>query len=335
MISAETETENQVPITFRITDPASCRWAISPLRETLTAVRLLTQPHRQGYHQPWLRAVAPALDELDLTPLMQVMPRGGYNPDFLMPAPPGPTARFADELKLVRRTPHPRVRAELSRCLHEQHGQVLPPPAQGLVDHPVRARNLLADTLDACWTRLIEPWWPRIRDVLTGDIAYRTRQLADGGLAAVLADLHPKIRWQHPTLVIDLPGTGFRDVEAGLALMPSAFEWPNVGVILDKPWLPTIDYPARGIAALWESRSDPPAALARLLGQTRATLLAALTEPTSTTALARRCTLPNSTVSEHLTVLRDTGLVTTHRTGRYLQHTRTPLGTQLSATTSH
>lgn len=318
-----------MPITFRITDPASCRWAISPLRETLSAVRLLTQPHRQGYHQPWLRAMAPALEELDLTPLLQVMTHTTYNPDFLIPAPPGPSADFADELAAVRHTPPRQVRAELSRCLHGKHGDTLPPPAQALVDKPVQARNLLADTLEACWERLISPWWPRIRDVLTGDIAYRARQLADGGLAAVLADLHPKIHWQHPHLVVALPGDGFRDVEAGLALMPSTFEWPNVGVILDKPWLPSIDYPARGIAALWEPRHDPPAALARLLGHTRATLLAALTEPTTTTALSRQCTLPTSTVSEHITTLREAGLVTTHRVGRYLQHTRTPLGTQL------
>ncbi len=319
-----------MPITFRITDPAACRWAVSPLRETLNAVRLLAQPHRQGYHQQWLRAVAPALDELDLTPLLQVMPRTTYNPDFLNPAPPGPAARFTDELAIVRRTPARQVREELSRCLHLQHGRRLPPPAQSLVDHPQRARTLLANTLAACWDRLIAPWWPRIRDVLAGDIAYRTRQLADGGLAAVLTDLHPKISWQHPTLTVALEYSGFRDAEAGLVLMPSTFEWPNVGVVLDKPWLPTIDYPARGIAALWEPRSTPPEALARLLGQTRAVLLAALTEPTSTTALARRCTLPNSTVSEHLTVLRDAGLITTYRTGRYLQHTRTPLGTQLA-----
>jgi DNA-binding transcriptional ArsR family regulator len=319
-----------VPYTFRITDSASCRWAISPLRETMSAVRLLLQPHRQGYHQPWLRAVAPVLDELDLTPLQQVM-RTTYNPDFLLPAPQRPNPRFADELALVRRTPARQVRAELSRCLHRQHGRRLPPPAQALVDHPLSARNLLADTLSACWEQLISPWWPRIRDVLAGDIAYRTRLLADGGLAAVLSDLHPKVHWQHPTLTVDLAGTGFRDVEDGLVLMPSTFEWPNVGVVLEKPWLPTIDYPARGIAALWEPRSDPPASLARLIGETRAMLLAALTEPTSTTALARRLDLPNSTVSEHVTVLRDAGLVTTHRAGRYLHHARTPLGTQLAA----
>lgn len=320
-----------MPYTFRITDPASCRWAISPLRETLSAVRMLRQPHRQGYHQPWLRAVAPALDELDLTPLLQVMPTALYSPDFLVPSPQGPNQRFADELALVRATPVRQVRAELSRCLRNQHGSRLPPPAQALVDHPLRARDLLADTVSACWERLISPWWQRIRDVLDGDIAYRARQLADGGLAAVLSDLHPKVHWRHPELVVDSLNDSFRDVEdVGLVLMPSTFEWPGVGVVMDKPWLPTIDYGARGIAALWEPRSDPPAPLARLIGETRAILLAALTEPTSTTALARRCALPNSTVSEHLTVLRDAGLVTTHRTGRYLQHTRTPLGTQLA-----
>jgi DNA-binding transcriptional ArsR family regulator len=274
--------------------------------------------------------VAPALEELDLTPLLQVM-RFSYNPDFLMPPPATPSAAFADELALVRRTPTAQVRKELSRCLHAQYGRRLPPLAEALVDHPLRSRSLLADTLEACWKRLIEPWWPRIHDVLTCDIAYRTSVLADGGLAAVLADLHPRIDWQEPTLTVDVGADGHRDVgDTGLVLMPSTFEWPNVGVILDEPWLPTIDYPARGIASLWAPRTDPPEALNRLIGHTRAMLLSALTEPTSTTGLARRCDLPTSTVSEHLTILRDAGLVTTHRVGRWLRHTRTPLGTQLA-----
>lgn len=319
-----------MPVTLHLTTTTTCRWAISPLRETTSAIRLLTRPDRQGYHQPWLRSVAPALADLDLTPLLAVL-RFTYNPDFLMPPPSGPNPVFADELALVRRTPATQVRAELSRCFYAQHGRRLPPPAQALVDHPVRARALLADTLEASWERLIAPWWPRIRDVLAGDIAYRTGVLADGGLAAVLADLHPSIHWQEPVLTVGVEGGGHREVgDAGLVLMPSTFEWPNVGVILDEPWLPTIDYPARGIAALWAPRADTSAALDRLLGRTRARLLSALTEPTSTTGLARRCGLPNSTVSEHLTVLRDAGLVATHRVGRWLRHTRTPLGTQLS-----
>lgn len=313
-----------MPVLLRFATPLdvlACRWAISPARETMSAVRLLTQPHRQGYHRPWLRAVAPALTSLDLTPLFQVMPETGYSPDFLSPPPTGPTATFADELAQVRATPLPQLRTELRHC---------GPRAAALRAHPAKARDLLADTLEACWTHLVEPWWPRIRDVLVADIAHRTRVLADGGLAAVFAGLHRKVGWRDNTVTIDIAYDGEREVDgAGIVLLPSAFEWPNVGVMLDRPWLPTIDYPARGIAALWETRQAPPDALARLVGRTRATLLAALTEPLTTGGLARRCGLPDSSVSEALTILRDAGLVSTDRMGRYRQHTRTPLGTEL------
>ena len=59
-------------------------------------------------------------------------------------------------------------------------------------------------------------------------------------------------------------------------------------VITERPWQPTIVYPARGIAGLWQRRQAPPDALVRLLGATRATILAGLEQPASTTALARR-----------------------------------------------
>lgn len=308
-------------VAFHFTTPVdamTCRWAVSPLRETTSAVRLLTQPHRQGYHLPWLRAVAPELERLDLTPLLHVLARN-YSPDFISPPPPGPSPRFDDEIAAVRATPSAQVAAELARS----------PGAGGLATDPAQARTQLADVLETVWRNLVEPWWPRIRDVLDADIAHRTRALVDGGLAAVFADLHPAVRWEQHTVTVDLVVTADRRMDGvGLLLMPSVFEWPGVGVSLDPPWPPTIDYPARGIAALWET-SPPAAGLHRLIGRTRATLLAALSEPRSTTGLARTCALPASTVSEQVRILRETGLVTTHRVGRSLRHTRTPLGTAL------
>ena len=99
--------------------------------------------------------------------------------------------------------------------------------------------------------------------------------------------------------------------------------------MLDPPWLPTVIYPARGIARLWQNPQVPPRALSRLIGPTRAVILEALVEPASTTGLAARCQLPLSTVSEHLAVLREAGMVTTTRTGRHLPHRRPPLGREL------
>jgi hypothetical protein len=58
------------------------------------------------------------------------------------------------------------------------------------------------------------------------------------------------------------------------------------------PCTPMLAYSARGIATLWETATPPaPHAIAALLGRTRAALLAALEQPTSTTHLAQRLSL--------------------------------------------
>ncbi|MEO5878471.1 MAG: winged helix-turn-helix domain-containing protein, partial [Streptosporangiaceae bacterium] len=88
-------------------------------------------------------------------------------------------------------------------------------------------------------------------------------------------------------------------------------------------------YPARGVAAVWRGSRVRHDALARLLGATRAELLAALSDPASTTSLARRHGLSPSTVSAHLTVLRDTGLIVAQRHKRQVLYERTPLGEAL------
>jgi DNA-binding transcriptional ArsR family regulator len=323
MISAPAEIEVIVAVVFRFAsshDVLSCRWAVSPLRETLGAVRMLGRPHRQGYHLPWLRSVESTVERLDLTVLPALLGRH-YTPDFLCPPPNGPRPSFEEELARVRSTEPERVAAELARA-----------PSTGLPVSagPAERRDLLADAVEDVWRRLLAPWWPRISEVLENDIAHWTRVLADEGLGAVLADLHPKVSWSRDAVTVALPVDADREIDAtGLLLMPSVFEWPDVGVAFDPPWTPTIDYSARGIAALWQSTATPSEALGRLVGRTRALLLTALVEPTSTTGLARRCAVPVSTVSEQLRILRDAGLLHTHRAGRFLRHERTPLGTAL------
>ncbi len=320
-------------VLLRFSDDAllSCRFAISPLHETMNAVRLLARPAVAGFHAPWLRAVAPAVEGLDLTPLALLTPHRTYGPDFLSPPPSGPSTSFANELTVVRSTAPGQVRAEIQRSLTERFGARVPEAAEPLRGDATTVRDRCADLLSECWTCLVEPWWPRIRAVLDADIAYRARLLADNGLAAVLTDLHPLVQWKRNTLRVDLTAIAERTVAGnGLVLMPGVFGWPGLGAAYDPPWPPTLDYAARGIASLWSPQSRPAEVLVRLVGTRRALLLAALTEPASTTGLAARCELPTSSVSEHLAVLREAGLVTTRRTGRYLQHSRTPLGTTLT-----
>jgi DNA-binding transcriptional ArsR family regulator len=190
-------------------------------------------------------------------------------------------------------------------------------------------RDLVADMLERAWYALVEPWWGQLRDVLDADITYRARRLADAGVAVAVSELHPKVNWTDGAIRFDARTT--REIDApgtDLVLIPSVFAWPGAGVSYDPP---AVIYPARGVAAFWRQDSRSRDDLARLIGRTRALLLTALAEPASTTGLAARTGLPASSVSEHLAVLRANGLITTTRTGRYLHHQRTPLGTALAA----
>lgn len=118
----------------------------------------------------------------------------------------------------------------------------------------------------------------------------------------------------------------------GLVLMPSVFIWPDVVSSFDPPWQPTLAYPARGIGGLWAEPSHHTSdALVRLLGRGRATVLTALDEPATTTALAHRLGLAPSSVSAHLTALRDTGLLISRRYGHQVLYERTPLGIALAS----
>jgi DNA-binding transcriptional ArsR family regulator len=120
-------------------------------------------------------------------------------------------------------------------------------------------------------------------------------------------------------------GEGHRDLAGeGLVLMPSAFIWPGVVLMLDLPWQPTLSTRPVGSPAC--GRHRPPAALGRLLGRTRAKLLLALAEPASTAVLARRFGHSPSGVSEHLSALRDAGLLTCYRVRHQVIYERTPLG---------
>jgi DNA-binding transcriptional ArsR family regulator len=116
----------------------------------------------------------------------------------------------------------------------------------------------------------------------------------------------------------------------GLLLVPSAFHWPAAAVIADPPAQPTIFYPARGIAALWEpaTASGLPG-LERLLGATRAHLLVALERPAATIELAERLRRSAPAISQHLGTLREAGLVAGQRDGRQVVYALTDIGERL------
>jgi DNA-binding transcriptional ArsR family regulator len=320
-------------LVFERDDPARVRFAISPLWETLAALRVVLEPRRSTFHLPWLDAVRDDLDRLDPWPLYVLSPHSGWTPDFLTPPPSGPESGVADQLAAVRATPPDLVAREVRRSLTDRGGQPVPAAAWRLLDDPAATRDMLAGNLEECWRLLIEPHWPRLHDLLHADMQYRTQLLGDYGLERVLADLDPQVSWTGRALVIDMPGNArHRLAGSGLLLLPSAFIWPDVVAIVDPPARPAVVYPARGIAELWQpAHTGHFDALGRLLGRTRAALLESLAEPASTHTLARRHGLAPSTVSEHLAVLHEAGLVARRRHRHTILYHQTSLGTELAS----
>ncbi|MFF9407134.1 DUF5937 family protein [Streptomyces anandii] len=316
-------------------DLMRCRFAVSPLWETQEAVRTLGRPDRHGYHPHWLRRIRGAARGLDLETLWLLMPRRGYNPDFLGPPPIGPAATFEEEIAAVRAADPRMAEVEIARALAETPGAAESARGRALLADPGRAVAELAALMEAAWRVLVEPEWPRLRALLEADVAFHSRRLAEVGLGALLPELDRRLSWDGRTLTVDLAGEYGRELGGqGLVLMPSVFSWPDVVSGFDPPWQPTVVYPARGLAGLW---AEPGAgggagdALVRLLGRGRAAVLAALDEPASTSALAHRLGLAASSVSAHLTVLREAGLLTSRRYGHQVLYERTPLGMALVA----
>src|SRR5258706_5744988 len=137
-------------LVFGRDDPARVRFAISPLFETMSALRVLLEPRRHWYHLPWLDSVRSDLDRMDLWPLLVLSPHCGWTPDFLSPAPAGPGTDIADQLAQVAATAPEQVASEVERSLTERSGDRPPEAAWRLLDDPAATRTILAALLEQC-----------------------------------------------------------------------------------------------------------------------------------------------------------------------------------------
>jgi DNA-binding transcriptional ArsR family regulator len=313
-----------------------CRFAVSPLWETHEVARTLKRPDRHGYHTPWLRRVRTAAGTLDLSGLWLVMPRRGHSPDWLCPPPLGPAAGFEEEIAAVRAADPRAAREDTARSLADTPGALDSPQGRAWLADPERMIAELADVLEEVWHTLLAPDWPRLRALLEADVAFHSRRLAEVGLGGLMPEINRRCGWRAGTLTVASNGEHERHLDGrGLVLMPSVFSWPDVVSGFDPPWQPTLVYPARGIAGLWSDPADRgrglPDALVRLLGRGRAAVLGALDDPASTSALAHRLGLAPSSVSAHLGVLRDAGLLVSRRYGHQVLYERTPLGIALAS----
>ncbi|MFD5802763.1 MULTISPECIES: DUF5937 family protein [unclassified Streptomyces] len=318
---------------FDETDYLNCRFAHSALWETQAAAHMLKRPDRQVYQRPWLRRTRRQAAAMDLTPLWLLMPRRGVTPGWLCPPPTTSAAAFEQEIAQVRASDPLAAREDALRSLRASPRALAAARDRGWLRRPARMLREVSDVLEQIWTRLIEPEWPRMRALLEADIAFHTRRLAEHGLGGLLPEINAHCTWQAGTLTVQGRADHERHLGGqGLVLMPSVFIWPHVISTFEAPWQPALVYPARGIVDLWTEPAAPArTTLTRLLGRGRAAILASLDAPATTTGLARQLDLAPSSVSSHLSVLREAGLLSARRHGRQVLYERTGLGDALTA----
>ncbi|CAM2759368.1 ArsR/SmtB family transcription factor [Streptomyces albus] len=243
-------------------------------------------------------------------------------PRLLRPQPALPT--LDEEIERLLSTPRAELRADLEYVARHRP---LPRWAGSLAEGDPAALRRLADAIRVHHKAAVAPYWRGLHAALRADQAERCRQWQEGGVERVLSTLHPRMRWRPPVLELpDVEGPDYHLDGRGLVLAPAAFT-SYVPCDPGDPQ-PTLHYeavPHPGCTTT-DGTSMP---LAALLGHSRAAVLEVVAEGVSTGRLARRTGLSPASASEHATVLRRAGLVTTHRVGRTVHHTLTPLGAQL------
>jgi DNA-binding transcriptional ArsR family regulator len=223
------------------------------------------------------------------------------------------------------------MRADIAECWPDGP----PAPWDRFAARPREMAGRLADGLYAYWRATLADDWPRLRAVLEGEVLGRARSLALAGPAAVLDELHPRVRWRAPVLELHKGPDHPLDLRLDgrpLVLIPLVFEGSVLVSSSKAAGAIALGYQARGASALWEAgEPGPDERLELLFGQGRATVLRALARPATTTDLAARLHYAPSTVSAHLDVLARAGLVERHRVRRRVFYGLNATGTSLLA----
>lgn len=319
-------------------DLGQVRFGISPLAELVASLRVVFTPERHPLHASWVEGAREALETIDLSLVKSLIDTKGYMPDFLTQPPTDGTPSVSDELSRLQNTPPEQVRLEVLRVIKET--ATSPELLTPFMQKPREALERVADTLERCWSLMLEPHWKRIRTLHEADIMPRARRLALGQTANVLDELHPATHFDGNVLELQGPiglGAGrrnppldFTSMGRGLLLVPEIFTWPRVSVILEDYWQPSLFYSPRGVANLWgEPTLSPCERLTLALGQQRASVLLAVSSPSTTQAIASRLEVTPGNVSHHLGRLRKADLVEARREGRLLFYTLSSRGKAL------
>ena len=305
---------------------------LGPLSETVLAMSLLRGGPMQSrsLFAGWRSQVGGKLTPR-MKALTELIPAGSRGVDLCTLTGEAPTIEQGVTALLAV----PREQMLVEMGLFDQWYR-LPAGAWTLVEPGARER--LADAMQDAHRALIEPYWTRILACLEAEQVVRRRTLASSGPDRLLASLQSeRIRWRPPVLEVLVCNDVELQLEGrGLSLVPSVFTGKLPNLIHDptqpsatpRLLLPASDERVR-TGGLWDGPRSNGAALAALVGRNRAAVLGAVAGGCTTTELAGKVGISIAAASQHASVLRDAGLITSNRQGGAVLHALTPLGADL------
>jgi len=280
----------------------------------------------------WRSAVAGRLGA-DTLPLTSLVPTRGPGLDLL--ALTGDVPSLDHAVDNLLHAPVSQLRREIE-YLDFRPGQL--PWARRVAEGDRDALRELAKALRACHRLTVEPYWDRGRSELVALSTRSASLMLEGGVDLLLRSVcEPQVRWRPPVLEAPYPRRVDVHLEGrGLIITPTVFSKHPVSFLwdpLDTAQPPRLTVPAlrRPLTGTGAAESDGATVrnLESLLGRTRAAALRVTAEGCTTSELARRLNVTAAAASQHATVLRDTGLITTSRRGGSVRHLITPLGLAL------
>jgi DNA-binding transcriptional ArsR family regulator len=309
-----------------------------PLTETVLALGVATGLRPRIRIGSWTASAPRRVGraERELAGLLHPMPHNSVDVFTLARVGGSIEAGSIDhELATLREAPRDHVATEV-RAVWGPGGS---PVVRGLRNAEKPALARLAAALGAAYHRLVEPYWPAFGQLAEGHRGHLERSLATRGVAATLAEVGGGATWEGTTLRLPQAGLWSDGPVAsalagrGLVLAPT--------VLADRPmpWFPLdpsqpvvllcpVPEPRLGEAVTASSSSS----LDRLVGRSRSHVLrqvARTSQGHSTSEVAQLVHISPASASEHLTVLREAGLVDSVRRHQRMVHTVTPLGRRL------
>jgi Helix-turn-helix domain len=303
-----------------------------PFTETLSAAALIRHQPASPVFGWWRRSLQGKLAQV--RPLAAIMPAGRPGLDLrTLVGPVGTVSEGAEALRGIRRQ---HLHDEIE-WLYRNYPHA-PGPWMRL-DSDLPLRRLLGSAICSFHAAAVSPHWPQIYNFLQAERAHQIQRMATAGVEAFLAGLcPPMIQWHPPVLRIRTSDTVPEITEnlggRGLVIVPSVFSVsPTLTADLrDGDLAPQLTYPVvrelGTVRQLWACPRDGQA-LAALLGRTRSAALEVIAEGCGTGELAARIGISPAAASQHASVLRRAGLITTRRHGGSVLHTVTSLGARL------